>query len=244
MLQNTNWCWQDYPEVESTNDTARELSHNPPHSKFVISAQKQTRGRGRRGRSWCGLDGNLFMSLAQPLEARLMGQLVFVVSLSLFQTLKEIAPSAPLKLKWPNDLLLDNHKISGILLEKGAGMYIITGIGVNICAAPASKAEVLYPAASLKDYGIETNRFEVLQSYLRWFDYYFELWQSQGFSLIREKWLQNVKGLHREIVVNLETESKNGIFEGIDEQGLLLLRTGGEIQKIYAGDVFYKNEKN
>lgn len=244
MQQITNWHWQDYPEVESTNDTARELSHNPPQTKFVVSAEKQTHGRGRRGRSWSGVVGNLFMSLALPLEPRLMGQLVFVVSLSLFQALKEIAPSAPLKLKWPNDILLNNRKISGILLEKGAGMYIITGIGVNICAAPASEAGVLYPAASLKEYGIETNRFEVLQSYLRWFEQYFELWQMQGFAPIREKWLQNVKGLHQEIIVNLETESKHGIFEGIDEQGLLLLRTGGEIQKIYAGDVFYKNEKN
>lgn len=238
-----NWAILEYEEVASTNDTARELTVNPPHTCFVVTSRRQTAGRGRRGRSWSSLDGNLFMSQCFPLEIRYLSDAVFLVSLSMLEAVLSFSPRGKIQLKWPNDVLIENHKISGILLEKGENEYIIAGIGVNIKAAPSADAGLVYPAASLADFGISANCREFLAAYLQAFDENFALWRQQGFLPIKDKWLSHVKGLHEDIVVNLENGQQAGIFEGISDSGALLLRQDDKIRQILAGDIFYKKEK-
>lgn len=154
-----------------------------------------------------------------------------------------MAPQADVKLKWPNDVLVNGAKISGILLEKGEGEYIIAGIGVNIIAAPGAASGLLYQATSLKEAGIETDRVSFLKAYLKRLNGFLELWEHQGFVAVRDLWLQNARGLGTEITVTTEKEVKRGIFRGVDDDGLLLLEEAGHLTKIYAGDVFYKEEK-
>lgn len=243
MEQVNNWAVAEYDEVSSTNDTARELTLNPPHPHFVVTARRQTAGRGRRGRSWSSLDGNLFMSQCFPLEMKYLTDAVFLVSLSMLEAVLSFSPRGRAQLKWPNDVLIENHKISGILLEKGENGYIIAGIGVNIKAAPPADASRIYPAACLSDYGISANCREFLAAYLQAFDNNFALWREQGFMPVKDKWLSHVKGLHEEIVVNMENEQQTGIFEGISDNGALQLRQGDKIRPILAGDIFYKEEK-
>ena len=105
-------------------------------------------GRGRRGRVWHSMKGNLFLSLAFEYKLESVGHLVIISALSLWQTIKNCAPTTNVKIKWPNDILLNNAKVSGMLLEKGEGDYIIIGIGVNIKQAPDGK-DMLYSATSL-----------------------------------------------------------------------------------------------
>lgn len=243
MTDILGWEWIDFDELGSTNDKARELTAEPPAKRFVVTAETQNKGRGRRGRNWVGLKGNLFSTYALPLDIRLLGQFVFVISLSLQQTIKEMAPQADVKLKWPNDVLVNGAKISGILLEKGEGEYIIAGIGVNIIAAPGAASGLLYQATSLKEAGIETDRVSFLKAYLKRLNGFLELWEHQGFVAVRDLWLQNARGLGTEITVTTEKEVKRGIFRGVDDDGLLLLEKAGHLTKIYAGDVFYKEEK-
>lgn len=236
------WQIMAYDEVSSTNDVGKELSLKPPSKYFVVVAQSQTSGRGRRGRVWHSPKGNLFMSLVFPMELRHLNDMVFLVSLSLYESVMAFSPQAEVKLKWPNDVLINSHKISGILLEKGENEYIIAGIGVNLVSAPQIRDRLLYPAAPLKDFGIDVSCQDFLTTYLKIFDANFELWLEKGFSSIREKWLSHAIGLHQEIKVNLEKESKIGIFEGISENGALLLRQKEKIIPILAGDIFYKKE--
>lgn len=237
------WLVLSFEELGSTNDKAKELSANPPAQKFVVTAQKQTSGRGRRGRVWQGLDGNLFMSQGFELELQHLSDMVFIISLSLLEALRLIAPNLKIELKWPNDVLVNGSKVSGILLEKAENEYIIAGIGVNVKAAPNLDNQASYSATSLKSCGIEVSATEVLGAYLKAFDKNFATWQTSGFEMIRNKWLQNAKGLQQEIKVNLEKEVICGIFRGIAQNGALLLEKDGKTEQIFAGDVFYKEEK-
>ncbi len=243
MEEEERWHILRYEEVVSTNDTAKILSAEPPARRFVVTARRQTSGRARRGRSWQSLNGNLFLSQAFPLELHYLNDAVFLVSLSLCEAVAAFAPRGQVSLKWPNDVLIENQKISGILLEKGENEYIIAGIGVNIASAPQARESLLYPAAALADFGVRTDCLKFLEAYLHAFDRNFSLWRQQGFKPVREKWLSHAKGLHGEIVVNLEKRRETGIFDGLSENGALLLRQRDKIVPILAGDIFYKEEE-
>ncbi len=238
-----DWSWQDWIELESTNQTAVELSNRPPAERYVVTAQRQTKGRGRRGRSWISHEGNLFASLALPLTNADVGQLVFVVSLALLRCLKKISPATKIELKWPNDVLIDGKKICGILLEKGAQDYIIIGIGVNILSSPSKGDKMVYQTSCLKDEQVEISRTELLIQYLTAFNELLQEWKLQGFSPICQEWLKNAKGLNQQITVNCERESRQGVFRGVDENGFMLLEEDGKINRVFAGDVFFSADK-
>ena len=243
MTKLGDWYWEDLDTTGSTNDAGIRLSQHPVAKKMVVSAKEQTAGRGRRGRSWLGLPGNLFMSLVVPGSYQDLNHMPFVVSLSLLKVIKGLAPDLDIKLKWPNDVLVAGGKISGILLEKPENEYIVLGIGVNIAAAPKNEQELLYPVAGLRDYGIEIDRCRFLELYLKEFDKTMLALRSAGFEAIRKEWLANAANLGQEIKVNLEHESFQGIFKGLDENGGLLVEKDGRVEKIYAGDVFITKEK-
>ena len=158
-----DWMLHDMAEAGSTNDEVKKLSANIRGQKVVISARSQTNGRGRRGRGWVSLDGNLFFSLGVENELKNLGALVFIASLSLWQTVRNLDPLLNVKLKWPNDVLVNDKKISGMLLEKGAGDYWVIGIGVNLKVAPLL-VNTLYPAVSLAEAGINVERLDFLLS--------------------------------------------------------------------------------
>lgn len=238
MSEIEGWKWVEFAETGSTNDEAALLTKGANGNRYVVTAKTQMSGRGRRGRPWVGLEGNLFMSQAVETELNDLSGIIFVVSLSLLEAVRTISPQADIKLKWPNDVLINGHKISGILLEKGEGDYLIIGIGVNIVAAPQIE-RIVYPAASLKEMGINTDRLTVLREYLKCFNANWQLWKQLGFEEIKQRWLADVKGLGCEITVHTEKNDKSGIFAGIDDNGALLLKTEDKVEKIYAGDVFY-----
>ena len=245
MEKIANWLWQDKETTESTNDDAIAFSKEVISEKFIISAKEQTKGRGRRGRSWVGLEGNLFFSQGVVFEPKHIGELIFISSLSLHQTIQKLLPDGHnAQLKWPNDILIDNRKVSGMLLERGEGDYFIIGIGVNICASPRS-SEMIYPTTNLKENGINIDRLSFLRSYIENFDINMKKWKDFGFSRIKEQWISAAKGLGEEIALRTAEKETKGIFAGLGEQGELLLNQNGNILKIYAGDVFYiKKEEN
>ena len=226
-------------EVGSTNDAAKDYAQKAAGQKLVIAAKRQTAGRGRRGRSWLSLDGNLFFSMLFEFELKNLGKLIMASALSLLDAIKQYDKTADVVLKWPNDVLLNGAKVSGILLEKGEGEYMITGIGVNIRQSPQG-ADMLYPTTSLKAAGIETTPDEFLHKYLFEFTANLKLANED----LRQKWLDNAKGIGAEIVVRQNGQEQKGIFMGIDENADLLLKTEREEEKILAGDVFYVGEEN
>src|SRR6202047_5133871 len=134
-------------EIDSTNAEALRLMRQGERGPLWIAAERQSAGRGRRGRSWISVPGNLHASLllTDPGPAEHWPQLSFVAALAVHDAVVEVAPDVRpmLELKWPNDLLLAGAKFAGILIE-GEGREeegaVAVGIGVNCTAHPAGTA--------------------------------------------------------------------------------------------------------
>lgn len=238
MKKINDWEWIDCEETGSTNDDAKDLTLGTKGHKYIVTAQRQNSGRGRRGRDWVSLDGNLFMSMAIQADLKDLGQIIFVVSLSLLEAIRTLFPKIKASLKWPNDILVNERKVSGILLEKGEGDYLVIGIGVNVTASPKIEG-LIYPAISLAEAGYDTDRLSLLYEYIKVFDANYEIWQTKGFREIKQRWLADVKSLGEKIKVHTVKEDKIGYFKGVDDNGILLLDIDGQVEKIYAGDIFY-----
>lgn len=240
LTELKSWLWLDYAEIESTNDEAYRISKDIlPGQKIVITTQRQTKGRGRRGRNWISLEGNLFMSQVFCWPLKENNALPLIVSLAVLNTVLQLSPHAHVRLKWPNDVLLNNCKLSGILLERGEKDSIIIGIGVNVKHYPEASS-LLYPSTSLSANDIDIDRTEFLKLYLDEFDKLIQIYTSKGMSTIVSMWLNHAKGLNSPIVVRTQHNELTGIFKGLDSDGMLQLKTiDDKVVSISAGDVFF-----
>ena len=214
----------------STNDIAKEL---PPYT--AVYAERQTNGRGRMGRSWQDGLGNLMTSivLPKPKQAQLFS---FLASLAVAQSIAFLSP----RIKWPNDILIDNKKVCGILLETFNDKLII-GIGVNIENHP--NGGTLYPTTCLKEHGRAVEAKTLLSEILQNLSFLIECFDKKGFEPIRMDWLEFACGIGQPITVNLPNKSVEGIFSGLNENGALILTNKNQTQFITAGDVFMIDEK-
>ena len=211
-------------EVGSTNDWLLARADALPDGHWV-RADRQTAGRGRRGRTWHDGAGNLMASVLVKAQGPVQ-QLSFVAAVAL----KEAVAPLAVRLKWPNDLLLDDRKVSGILLER-TGDALVIGFGVNMASAPANLDR---PAAAIG--GDVATMFEALRQH---FAIWRKTWAHQGFAPVREAWLASACGVGQGIEVRLGSETLHGRFAGIDAQGALLLDLPSGAQRtIHAGEVF------
>ncbi|HKW54031.1 MAG TPA: biotin--[acetyl-CoA-carboxylase] ligase, partial [Stellaceae bacterium] len=145
-----------------------------------------------------------------------------------------------LRYKWPNDVLIDGRKVSGILLESqaaGEGRldWLVVGIGVNLASFPEN---VDYPAISLAAAGARVTVEALLEAVAEGFERWYERWREEGFAPLRAAWLLRARGLGEGIRVRLQGEEASGRFAGLDEDGALLLENGATRRRIGAGDVF------
>jgi BirA family biotin operon repressor/biotin-[acetyl-CoA-carboxylase] ligase len=241
-----------YDELDSTNEEAKRLAEGGGSHGAVIWAKRQAAGRGRMGRLWVSVEGNLFCSvLLNPrCNAETAAQLSFVAAVATAETLKSIVPeSEKIHCKWPNDILLNSKKIAGILLESfeardivGAGgkmqRWVVVGVGMNVDSCPTNTD---IPATYLKKAGVEIISAKiVLSRFIHYFITEYDLWAAKGFAPIRKKWLEYAFKMGKPIEVRLPKESFTGIFEGIDTSGQLILKSRGNKKKmISAGDVFW-----
>ena len=232
------WQWIDYDIVNSTNDEAKKLILE--NSQIVVTAKKQTSGRGRMGHKWIGLDGNLFMSLGLNWNSNNTNILSLISSLAILNTIKGYASNLKPMLKWPNDVLINKCKISGILIETVALSKVIIGIGVNICASPILDDTSPYCATSLKEQGINVDRIEFMQTYLKTFTEIMTIYQREGTQKIIDLWSANTHKVGQEITIKGAKTQICGKFMGLDKQGLLLLKThDNDIKTISAGDIYF-----
>jgi len=146
--------------VDSTSDEVWRRAERGASHGLVVRADQQTAGRGRQGRTWLGSDGNLMVSWLLRLDPvpDSVSALSIVEGLALARALDSFAPNR-IKLKWPNDLLLDGRKVGGLLLESrgAAGLTVVSGLGLNL-QAPAEgwgeledRAIALEPAAGIDE---------------------------------------------------------------------------------------------
>lgn len=233
-----------YEDIGSTNDEAMRLARAGDPGRAWLIAKTQSRGRGRRGRQWASLPGNLHASLLliDAVPPRFAPQLGFVAGIALAHALREcIGDDMRLRLKWPNDILFDGAKLAGILLESVAladGRFAcIMGIGVNCVACPS---ELPYRATALAEIGARHSQaqdvfLQLSGALLSGLD---QFAAGAGFDSIRQEWLGFAAGLGGPIRVETPTGSVAGIFRTIDAMGRLIVSCGDAQKIIEAGDVW------
>jgi BirA family biotin operon repressor/biotin-[acetyl-CoA-carboxylase] ligase len=232
-----------FDEIESTNLIAMEYARNADPGKLWITAEKQSQGKGSRGRSWVSQPGNLYASLLLCIDSapEKLTNLTFVASLATYETLAQFIPEGQLALKWPNDVLLKQAKVSGILLEnhirKEKESAIIIGIGINCQSNPDNTNT---PATNLANSGYAVEPQSVFHHLVSQMDAWLALWnEGANFGEIREEWLARAVGLGQEIRVTMPHKELRGIFEELDQNGCLILRTPDNLRHtISTADIF------
>jgi BirA family biotin operon repressor/biotin-[acetyl-CoA-carboxylase] ligase len=235
-----------FSALASTNAHALAgLGQKSPGQLWIV-ADRQSAGRGRRGRAWISEPGNLYATrlMVDPAPARSVPEICFVAALALHDAVldacAELAP-ARLKLKWPNDLLLDGAKLAGILVEgisvPSGTPAVAIGFGVNCCVHPG---ELGRAATNLLAAGFMVGPAKLLEALGATFERRAAEWgRGSNFAAIRAAWLARASGLGSEIEVRLADRTLDGTFEAIDESGCLVLRrSDGGRETIRAGDVF------
>jgi len=242
-----DWRVSVYETVESTQDHIHEKVLEGEPEGLVVQGLQQMGGKGRHGNQWSSPIGNLYMSILLRPEKSLMqaGEMAFVIGLALSEAMNPyIDPNKHDKrLKWPNDILVDGLKISGILIEadsndQGDLNALVIGMGVNIFMAPDLAVSI--SKISEKPIYINVFRDEVLASIARWY----KRWQEKGFAPIREAWLKQAYGVGDEITARLPNETFQGTFKTINEQGAIVLELSDGTEKtINAADVHFGHKE-
>lgn len=249
---NTNYMAQTIiyeKEMDSTNIRARKAyGENMPHGTLVIT-QKQTAGRGRRGRVWDSPnEGSVYMTLLlkpdiHPTDASTM---TLVMALSLAKALRDLYhlpdSSEGVQIKWPNDLVLHKKKITGILTEMSADMdrvhYVIIGVGINLNIMGFSE-DIREKATSLRlETGMYLSRAKVVAKTMEYFEAdYEQFMKSHTMAGLKEEYEKFLVNKDAKVRVLDPKGEYTGIARGIDEKGELLVEKDGEIIKVYSGEV-------
>jgi BirA family biotin operon repressor/biotin-[acetyl-CoA-carboxylase] ligase len=221
-------------ETGSTNaDLLAEAQAGAPEGLW-LRAEAQSSGRGRVGRTWLSPPGNLYASTIvrlHPGEPE-PATLALVAAVALEEVASAYAGPGKLQLKWPNDLMAGPAKLAGILLER-AGDAVVIGFGVNLAYHPANLERLTSSLAALGSGPSDPADFllDLAEAFARWL----ARWRSEGLGPVRARWLERAHAIGRALTAG----SVEGLFDGLDPDGALLLRRAdGQIETIRAGDVF------
>lgn len=211
-----------------------------------VTAERQTGGRGRQGRSWTSLPGNLHASVAfsSSAPAHAAGQIALVAGLAFFEAVARttsLAREGCLRLKWPNDLLIGDAKTGGILVEStvappggDATLIVVTGFGLNLVNVPGLDRPVTSLAAS----GSAVDSEIVLAALADGCETWLDTWdEGCGFEKIRTAWLACGGPLGEPISVNTGRGRVCGLFRGLSASGALLVDVEGRLEEFNFGDV-------
>ncbi len=212
-----------------------------------ITAVTQNAGKARRGREWVSNKGNLFASLllVNDLGVQDTSTLPFVASLAVAAAIEKSISvefnNLPVKIKWPNDVLFNEKKISGILLEASitptGKRAMVIGCGINCAHSPKT---ALYLATSLHEEGYKVSADALFLALSDAMHHYLSIWNNgAGFAEIRRLWLNKAIGIGEMITARFDNSSKSGKFVGIDQNGRLILADEAGETLISAADIFF-----
>jgi len=238
--------------LDSTNAEAARLAAKGILGPLWISAERQSSGKGRRGRNWVSETGNIYCTGLYPHDSDLASaaRLSFAAALAVADTLGHYIDPELVVIKWPNDILVDGKKIAGILLESGSykhTVWIAIGIGINLSSYPQDSD---YPATHVLAHidpdkldgpePVFTGAKPVLALLAARFDHWRTVYLKSGFAPLREAWLNRAVGIGGPVTARLPNVTISGVAQGMDKDGALEIKTDdGKIVKIHAGDVFF-----
>jgi BirA family biotin operon repressor/biotin-[acetyl-CoA-carboxylase] ligase len=233
-----------FDEIGSTNDWGRKLAQSGAQDGTVVFANHQTAGRGRLDRRWEAPAGSslLLSVIFRPDLAAHQAQRLTMISGLAVADAVEAETGLPVKLKWPNDIVVQGGKAGGILTEVGlSGQridYAVVGIGLNVnLDSEQLPPRPLVPATSLsQSLGHAVERLSLLRALLRAIDARYLALQS-GRSP-HEEWAARLTTLGQPVIVSSADTSVEGVAEAVDDDGALLVRLAdGRLETVFAGDV-------
>lgn len=231
--------------IDSTSEEIKRRLNKIPETPeyLVVWALNQTQGKGRRGKVWVSDEGNLFFSVLLRPQCLISyaAQINFVACLALRDAL--LPYKVDPQFKWPNDVMVDQAKIAGILLESDAGFdanvnWLIMGIGVNLKSSPSHapyKTTSLYEAS-----GTLYAPQKILEDFLIAFDKRYKNWQETGLSDLRDEWIKSSIYQKGDKITIQSDKPIIGYFEDLTEKGAILLRSidkDKQLMTINAGDI-------
>jgi BirA family biotin operon repressor/biotin-[acetyl-CoA-carboxylase] ligase len=234
-----DWPIVIFDSIDSTNAAAMRLIGSQARLPFVVLAERQTAGRGRRGRKWASPFGeNIYYSLTLRIQGgmRQLEGLSLLVGLAVLQTLREAGVQGA-GLKWPNDVLVGRRKIAGVLLEligdPADVCHVVIGVGINVNMQASGEVDQLWTSMQLEAGGV-LDRNRLVAQLNQNIERYLSVHQEQGFAVFQEEWERS--HLWQGCAVNLLAGSDviEGVVLGIDAQGALRLQLAGG-EKCFSG---------
>lgn len=221
-----------FDSVESTQNLARAAAEEGAAEGTLFIAEQQVSGRGRMGRQWVSPRGKgiwMSMVLRPTVPIHFAPQLTLLTAVALCRSLKKLT-ALPIGIKWPNDLLIDGKKISGILLESAAEeerlRYVIAGIGISVNLETEDYAEELLDKATSLAIasGQKWDRVDVIADFLKEWEQLYNLYQEQGFSSIITLWEALSVSLGKKVRLLTPQGDMVGVPIGLDESGAIRIR--------------------
>ncbi len=232
-------------ELTSTNDYARLVAEEGAFHGALVVADKQTGGKGRRGRTWISPAGqNIYMSLLlrPDFSPNNASMLTLLMAVSVAEVLHHLHPELPVGIKWPNDVLIGDKKVCGILTEMDAEPdYIhdvIVGVGINVNQTEFAE-ELQSMATSIRlEKGMSVDRAQIILGVMEYFEYYYGLFTEHqdvsDFVNIYDSYLVN-RG--KEVRVLDPKGEYEGVAEGINDRGELIVNTKAGVRRVSSGEV-------
>jgi BirA family biotin operon repressor/biotin-[acetyl-CoA-carboxylase] ligase len=242
-----------YDNIDSTNSQAHRLVREAEPTPMLITATTQSAGRGRNGREWQSPRGGIWMSAVWPVTLAPEKYLPFpiIVGLAVWEAIHETIcrfgaiDDRRLKIKWPNDILLDDHKVSGILCETitqdGQVTHLIAGVGINVAfTTKMLKGQLRHAPTTLHDrFGADADWIEpTIAAFDRHLDQCLRTFEREGFagSLLRDA-RRRLAYVGATKVWQSGEQHNQGVIEGIDAAGRLLLDIEGTQIAIDSGEL-------
>ncbi|MBI1250190.1 MAG: biotin--[acetyl-CoA-carboxylase] ligase [Alphaproteobacteria bacterium] len=233
-----------FATIDSTILEARRRAEAGDDGPVWMIAHEQTAGRGRRGRAWTTIHGNLMATYLGATSAPLatIALLGFAAGVAIAETLDDMAGAPVAALKWPNDVMLRGAKAAGILVDSGAaargGNWFALGFGVNLAGAPQDAGQ---PAAALADVlGRAPPAPETVFAALRpRMEAHAQGLALRGFEPLRAAWMARAFGMGAKVTALAGQERIEGVARGLSPDGALELETAAGLRLIGAGDVYF-----
>ena len=216
-------------KVDSTNIKIKKISEQKSYEENIaLLAYNQTSGRGRSKNYWISNYGDLTCSflIKKKIEVDKLGQINILISVAIIEALKKIFPNLIIKIKWPNDLYVENKKIGGILLEsqinKNLVNYLIIGLGINIVTSPIIEK---YETTKISNYTENTDLKKIFHLVR---DHIYKnicIWDKKNFKFFKTKWISFSKDVGGTVSIKKNNNFYTGNFMTISENGELVMNT-------------------
>ena len=233
------WPVAVFDSIDSTNAEGLRAIGQGRSAPFLVLAERQVSGRGRRGRKWVSpFADNLYYSLVLRIDGgmRQLEGLSLVVGLAVMHTLRKVGVAGA-GLKWPNDVLVGNKKIAGILLELVGDpadvCHVVLGIGINVNMLAAEEVDQQWTSVRLES-GQVCDRNALAVQLSEQLQAYIQRHQDRGFSALQAEWQEGHLWQGRSVSLIAGTNQIDGVVLGIDNQGALRLQVDG-VEKVFSG---------